>query len=351
MSPQRGAAVAAPPYARLVAMRLVRLVAAMFLLAAAIVGDVLTGPAMLDLGAVIAALFAPEDAPPMIATIVWSIRLPMALMAVLVGASLGVAGVAMQTILGNPLASPYTLGISAAAGFGAATAILTGVSLPFAGWLTVPLAAFAASALGSSLVYGVAGMRGMTSEAMVLAGIATLFLFQSLQSLVQFMAAPEVLQAIVFWLFGSLLKASWFSIAVVAAVLAVCGAALAADSWRLTALRLGDERAAAIGVDVKRLRLKVMALIALLTAAAVSFVGTIGFIGLVAPHLARMLVGEDQRILMPMAAIMGALVLSGASILSKLISPGTILPIGIVTAVIGVPFLLALIVMRRRTVW
>lgn len=347
----QGAAPAAPAYARLVARRVAWLVSATLALAAAVVGDVLTGPAMLDLGAVLAALAAPDEAPPMIATIVWSIRLPMALMAVLVGASLGLAGAAMQTILNNPLASPYTLGISAAAGFGAATAILTGLTLPFAGWLTVPLAAFAASAAGSSLVYGVAGMRGMTSEAMVLAGIATLFLFQSLQSLVQFMAAPEVLQAIVFWLFGSLLKASWFSIGVVAAVLVVCTAALAADSWRLTALRLGDERAAAVGVNVKRLRIKVMGLIALLTAAAVAFVGTIGFVGLVAPHLARMLVGEDQRFLMPMAAVMGGLVLSGASILSKLISPGTVLPIGIVTAVIGVPFLFALIVARRRRAW
>jgi len=118
---------------------------------------------------------------------------------------------------------------------------------------------------------------------------------------------------------------------------------LVPDVWRLTALRLG--------VDVLRLRVKAFAVVALLTAGAVAFVGTIGFVGLVAPHIARMLVGEDQRILLPMAAMMGALIMTGASIVSKLISPGTLVPIGIFTAVIGVPFLFLLIVKRSRRFW
>ena len=116
-------------------------------------------------------------------------------------------------------------------------------------------------------------------------------------------------------------------------------------------MRLGDERAQSLGVDVEKLRRKVFAIVALLTAGAVAFVGTIGFVGLVAPHLARMLVGEDQRLLMPAAGVMGALMMTGASILSKLISPGAVVPIGIVTAVIGVPFLFGLILCGRRRFW
>ncbi|MEM9010875.1 MAG: iron ABC transporter permease [Pseudomonadota bacterium] len=348
---EAGAATAVPAYRRLTTQRLARLAGAAVVLAACLVVDVLTGPALLDLDEVLHALVAPSSADPATAVIVWDIRLPMTLMAVLVGAALALAGVAMQTILGNPLASPYTLGFSAAAGFGAALVILTGITLPLLPWLTVPVAAFLASAAAAALVYGFASVRGMSAEVMVLAGIATLFLFQSLQSLVQYVAAPEVLQAIVFWLFGSLLKASWANLPITAAITALCVLALLPDLWRLTALRLGDDRAAALGIDVRRLRIRVFAIVALLTAGAVAFVGTIGFVGLVAPHLARGLVGEDQRFLMPMAALSGAIVMAGASILSKLISPGSVVPIGIVTAVIGVPFLFGLILRGRRRHW
>ena len=342
---------ASPSYAGLMARRRIWLAGGFAALAVLVVADILTVPAFLSVREVLGALFLPGRSDPTVTVIVREIRLPMTLMAVLVGAALAMAGVAMQTILGNPLASPYTLGFSAAAGFGAALVILTGVSLPLVPWLTIPLAAFVAAAAASGLVYGFARLRGMSAEVMVLAGIATLFLFQSLQSLVQYLAAPEVLQAIVFWLFGSLLKADWNNLPIAAAIVLFCVAALVPDLWRMTALRLGDDRAAAVGVDVRRLRIKVFAVVALLTAGAVAFVGTIGFVGWVAPLLARMLVGEDQRILMPMAAVCGAFVMTGASILSKLISPGSLVPIGIVTAVIGVPFLFFLILRDRRRRW
>lgn len=351
MSSTSGAALAAPTYAGMMARRIAWLTAGACILTGCLVIDILTGPAFLGFADVVEALVFPERADPTTEVIVWSIRLPMTLMALLVGAALAVAGVAMQTILENPLASPYTLGFSAAAGFGASAAILTGATLPLVPWLTIPVAAFVSAAAASALVYGFARTRGMNKEVMVLAGIATLFLFQSLQSMVQYLAAPEVLQAIIFWLFGSLLKASWANLSITATIVVLCIVALIPDLWRLTALRMGDDRAAAIGVDVRRLRIKIFALVALLTAGAVAFVGTIGFVGLVAPHIARMLVGEDQRILMPMAAMTGAFVMTGASILSKLISPGTIVPIGIVTAVIGVPFLFLLILRGRRGNW
>lgn len=314
--------------------------------------DILVGPSFLSVEEVLSGLFLPkESVDGATYAIVNAIRLPMTVMALIVGALLGCAGALMQTILGNPLASPYTLGFSAAAGFGAAVVILVGAELPFVGGATIPLAAFVSALGAGALVYGFANMRGMTAEVMVLAGIAAMFLFQSLQSLIQYMAAPEVLQQIVFWLFGSLLKASWNSVMIAGAILVICAVSVAPDMWKLTALRLGDERARSLGVDVRRLRIKIFVLVALLTAGAVSFVGTIGFIGLVAPHIARMIVGEDHRFLIPMSGIVGAFTMAAASIASKMISPGAVIPIGIVTAVIGVPFLFILIMQKRRTFW
>ncbi|MEM8688612.1 MAG: iron ABC transporter permease [Pseudomonadota bacterium] len=343
MSDHPQAVPGASSYARLAARRLGWLIAGALVLVISAIVDILTGPAFLSVDQVLTGLFAPSEVDQTTAVIVRQIRLPMTLMAILVGVALGIAGVAMQTILGNPLASPYTLGFSAAAGFGAALAIITGLSVPLLPWMTIPVAAFVAASLAGVLVYGFAHRKGMTPDVMVLAGIATLFLFQSLQSMVQYLASPEVLQAIVFWLFGSLLKSNWDNVPITAAIVIVCTALLVPDAWRLTALRLGDMRAASLGVEVERLRVKVFVLVALLTAGSVAFVGTIGFVGLVAPHIARMLVGEDQRFLMPMSALAGACIMTGASILSKMISPGSVIPIGIVTAVIGVPFLFGLI--------
>ena len=351
MSVQNGAVQAAPSYRTLIAKRLLMLGIGGVLLISLTLIDILTGPAMLAAGDVIAALFVPDSAPAMTNIIVWDVRLPMTLMAIVVGAALAMAGAIMQTILGNPLASPYTLGFSAAAGFGAATVILTGFTLPILAWMTVPLAAFGATALAAAIVYGLSRARGMTPEVMILAGIATLFLFQSLQSMVQYLASPEVLQAIVFWLFGSLLKASWDNLPITTAVLVLCSAAILPDIWRLTALRMGDDRATAVGVNVTLLRVRMFAIVALMTAGAVAFVGTIGFVGLVAPHVARGLVGEDQRFLLPMSALSGAIIMTGASILSKIISPGSVIPIGIVTAILGVPFLFGLIVAGKRRYW
>jgi len=332
--------------------RVAVLLATLVVLGLTLVTDILVGPAFLAFGDVVGALVLPESqVDPTVHIIVHEIRLPMSSMALIVGASLGLAGALMQTILGNPLASPYTLGFSAAAGFGAAVAIITGFEIPLLPGFSVPLAACAGGFLAAAAVYGMARLRGMTSEVMILAGIATLFLFQSLQSLVQYMAAPEVLQEIVFWLFGSLVKASYLNVGVSAGIFLVACLVLLPDVWKLTALKLGDDRARSLGVAVPELRRKVFVLVVVLTAGAVAFVGTIGFIGLVAPHIARILVGEDHRFLLPMSAFCGAFVMAGASVASKVVSPGAIIPIGIVTAIVGVPFLFALIVRSRRALW
>ncbi|MFM2404882.1 MAG: hypothetical protein RL223_2762 [Pseudomonadota bacterium] len=331
----------------LAAPRLRRLLAAALLLLACVLADLATGPALLAPLDVLRAL-AGDPVLHGTRVIVWEIRLPVALMAVAVGAALGLSGVVMQTVLHNPLASPYTLGISAGAGFGAALAIVAGGLLPLPPAVAVPLAAFAFAGLGCWAVLRIGRAQGGDAQGFVLAGIALLFLFQALLSLLQYLASPEALQQIVFWLFGSLYKATRAQVGVLAGVLALCTPWLLAQAWRLTALQLSDERAASLGVDVSGLRWRCLAVVSLLTGTAVAFVGTIGFIGLIAPHIARALWGEDHRHLLPGAALCGALLLSGASVLGKLISPGALIPIGIVTACLGVPFFLVL-VMRKRS--
>ncbi|WP_371363321.1 Hemin transport system permease protein HmuU [Sporomusa rhizae] len=314
--------------------------------------DVLVGPAWLSISDVVKAVFGVASVEPTANVIVWTMRLPTALMAIVVGATLGIAGAEMQTILDNPLASPYTLGISAGAGFGAALAIVVGGDkLPIPEDYLVPLNAFVFALITCLLIYFIGRARAITAETMVLAGIGLLFLFHALLALLQYMASAEALQSIVFWLFGSLMKATWTKVGLVTAILLIVFPVLAKDAWKLTAMKLGDEKAKSLGIHVEKLRLKTFILISLLTASAVCFVGTIGFIGLVGPHIARMLVGEDQRFFLPLSALGGALLLSLASIGSKIIVPGAIFPIGIVTSLIGVPFFFSLILTQKRGYW
>lgn len=317
------------------------------LIAGSLLLDVATGPSLLPLHDVATALLSPAKVDDMTRTIVMDMRLPIALMALVVGAALGLGGTQMQTLLDNPLASPFTLGLAAAAGFGAALALVSGgFGLPLL--ISIPLGAFVCCMLAAGLLFGLALMQHVNSQTIILAGIALLFLFQSLLSLLQFLSSPELNQQIVFWLFGSLMRTTWDSLLITTVVTIVCALLLYQDAWKLTCLRLGEARARSLGVDVSRLRLKTLVLVALMTATAISFVGIIGFIGLVAPHIARMLVGEDQRFLIPLSALCGACMLSVSSVLSKSIVPGALFPIGIVTAIIGVPFFIWLILGKGR---
>ncbi|KJV10225.1 iron-siderophore ABC transporter permease [Elstera litoralis] len=310
--------------------------------------DIATGPGKLDMATIFTALFQPETVDPRSRIIIWDIRLPVALMALLIGSMLGLAGAQMQTILGNPLADPFTLGLSSAASVGASLAIVFGFSvLPVAGPFILTANAFV-FALGAALaVFALTRLRGVTPETMILFGIALMFTFNALLGLLQYRASETQLTHIVFWMLGSLGRANWDKIAVAAAVSLIVMPLMWRDRWRLTALRVGDDRAASLGVDVGRLRLRMLVLVALLSAVAVSFVGVIGFIGLVGPHIARMLVGEDQRFFAPAAFLAGGLLMSVTSIVSKSLVPGVIYPIGIITALVGVPFFVSLILSRR----
>lgn len=311
--------------------------------------DVATGPARLPLATVADALLAGPGAGGPLGVIVWEVRLPMAAMAVLVGAALALAGAEMQTVLDNPLASPFTLGVSSAAALGAALAIVLGRGVPFVpqAWL-LPANAFL-FALGSMmLLQGMARLRGAGVQSLVLFGIALVFAFNAAVALIQFVATEQALQQLVFWTMGSLSRASWGGAGLMALALAVTVPFMARAAWRLTVLRLGEDRARSFGVDTAATRRGALLRVSLLAGVSVAFVGTIGFVGLVGPHAARLLVGEDHRFLLPASALCGALLLSLSSVAGKLLVPGLVVPIGIVTALVGVPVFIALVMGRGR---
>lgn len=339
-------------YRSLTAKRLAILAGLSLCLVLSIAVDMAYGPARYTLSEVILTIWDPASAGNQLRVVIWDIRMPIALMAVTVGACLSLAGAQMQTILANPLASPFTLGISAAAGFGAALGLVAGVAVfPAAVQYMVPINAFLMAMLASLFIYGVSTMRGVTVETIVLLGIALVFTFNALLSLLEYLASEQALAAVVFWTMGSLTKATWGKVAVTFAVLVFCVPLFARRAWALTALRLGDDKAASFGVNVRSLRLETMLLVSLLAAIPVSFVGTIGFIGLVGPHIARMLLGEDQRFFLPGSVLCGALLLSVTSVVSKMLIPGAIMPIGVITALVGVPFFFSLIFTNRRRAW
>lgn len=332
--------------------RVLMLLVAIALLCITVLIDVMTGPASLSINEVLSIIFNPTDASVQHKVVVWDLRLPIALMAVCVGAMLGVAGAEMQTILNNPLADPFTLGLSSAASFGAALAIVLQWSLiPGAGVFFVTGNAFAMAMVTSMALYGFTRLRGVTPEAMILVGIAMLFTFNALLALLQYGASELELAQIIFWQLGSLARASWSKVLTCVIVLAIVVPYFMSRSWALTALRMGEEKAASLGVNVPFLRLTVLAGVSLLAAVAVSFVGAVAFVGLVGPHIARIIVGEDQRGFLPFSALAGALIMSGTSIASKAITPGVIYPIGMITSLIGIPFFISLILSKRQRHW
>lgn len=321
-------------------------------LCAAFVGDIAIGPASYGLGEVLRTLVVPAEADPQMRVIVWSIRLPSALMAIVVGMALAIGGAQMQTILNNPLASPFTLGISSGASFGAALALAFGVALvPMAGDYIVAANAFVMAMATAFLIHLVSLRRGASVQTIVLLGIALVFSFNTALAITQYFAAEQAVAAIVFWTMGSLTKATWPKLAITALAVGLTLPIFLRRRWQLTALRLGEARAASFGIPVRRLRLETLILVSLLSAIPVAFVGTIGFIGLVGPHIARMMVGEDQRFLLPASALTGALIMSLSSVLAKIAVPGAVLPIGIVTAAIGLPVFLYLILKSGREIW
>ena len=289
--------------------------------------------------------------------VVWQLRLPRTLMAVVVGMALASSGVVLQAILRNPLASPYTLGISSSASFGAALAVILGAGfyswreIVFLNPYAIAISAFTFSSISTAVILGLAKLRSSSPETLVLAGIAMAYLFSAATSLLQYFATSEQVTAIVFWMFGDMSKADWTSLPVVGAVTIVSISILYGWALDLNALAFGDEVAESLGVSASTLRLGCTMISALATSIPIAFLGTIAFIGLLAPHIARMLVGGDHRFLFPASCLVGADLLLSADITSRVVMRPVVLPIGVVTSMLGIPLFLHLLLRRRKEYW
>ncbi|MGE4431422.1 MAG: FecCD family ABC transporter permease [Sphingobium sp.] len=280
--------------------------------------------------------------------ILTGLRLPRTLLAIIAGAGLASAGVAMQGITRNPLVSPYTIGISPAASFGASVAILTMSDLGAASHVPLVGAAFASALACAGLVLGLAALRGISGTVLVLAGVGLSYLFGALTATLQFVATEQQLAVIVHWTFGSVNGATWDAVVVTGLLFMATFPLLWGQAWALNAFAAGgDEVAASLGFAVMRCRVIVTIAAVLMTAAIVSFAGVIGFVGLIAPHVGRLLIGGDHRLLLPFSALAGALLVLLADLAGRMMFAPVTVPVGIVVAYLGVPLFLHLLLGRR----
>ncbi|MGK8890528.1 FecCD family ABC transporter permease [Burkholderia gladioli] len=311
------------------------------MLAACCIGAYRLTPAQL-----LAALFAPDASLQQARAVLLEIRAPRVVLAALVGIGFGTAGAAMQALFRNPLADPGLIGVSSGAALGAAGLLVLGPMLASttipAGWL--PLAAFAGALAVAALVYRLAATRGrLALPLLLLAGIAINALAGAAIGLLTYIASDAQLRSLTFWSLGSVGGAQWSTLAAVAP-LALAGTAwLARERDALNALQLGEAEALHLGVPVQRVKRGVLVATALGIGALVSCTGVIGFIGLVAPHCVRLVCGPDQRVVMPGAALLGALLVVVADLVARTVVAPVEIPLGILTALIGAPFFLALL--------
>lgn len=285
-------------------------------------------------------------------SIVMGTRLPRIFAAVFAGGSLSLAGLLMQGIFRNPLVSPYTLGVSNGASFGACLAIVLGyfaTELAFSTWL-VPGFAFVFAVLTMILVYGVSRIAGQSTRTLILTGSAISYLFSALVSGIKYSVDIMALPELVFWQMGSLTGLDWKVVSILMGALGISVVISMIKAWDLNVMALGQEDASALGVNYRQMQILTFVLATLLTATAVSFTGVIGFVGLVAPHITRMLLGNDYRYDIPASVLLGSILLLLSDTVARTIIAPTELPVGIVTSLIGVPFFLYLVVRRRRVV-
>ncbi|MEZ7197681.1 FecCD family ABC transporter permease [Pseudodesulfovibrio karagichevae] len=290
--------------------------------------------------------------------IVWNIRLPQALASIVAGAGLAVAGAVMQSVLRNPLGSPLTLGISHAAAFGAAFAVMIlgggvmGSSNTDAVNITNPYlttgVAFLFSLATAVIIVSMSRLRGSSPEVMILTGVALNALFTAGTMLLQFFADDVQLAAMVFWTFGDTARATWSELGVMAVVTAATSVYFLINGWNYNAIDAGDETAKGLGVRVDRVRFVGMLLASMLTAVIISFLGIIGFVGLVVPHMVRRIFGSDHRFLLPGSILAGGLLLLASDTAARLVLAPHMLPVSVLTAFMGAPVFIYLIIRGQR---
>ena len=312
------------------------------------------GPVKIPLGESLRAV-AGLGVEPRVGAIIWNIRMPQAVAAIIAGAGLAAAGTAMQSILRNPLGSPFTLGMSNAAAFGAAFAVMilgTGVMSSGEGseaidldshYLTA-LSAFLCCVASAFVIIAVSRLRGSTPEVMVLTGVALGSLFTAATMFLQYFADDVQLAAMVFWTFGDLARASWSELAFLAAISGASVFYFNLNRWNYNAIDAGDETARGLGVNVSRVRLMGMLAASVVTASIISVMGLIGFVGLVCPHMVRRVIGDDHRFLVPGSCLAGAALLLASDTAARLLMAPHSLPVSILTAFLGAPVFIMLII-------
>lgn len=280
--------------------------------------------------------------------IIWELRLPRAVLAAVCGAGLALCGVVLQSLLRNPLADPFVLGVSSGASTGAVLVVLTGVG---AGAIGLAGGAFVGAVVAFGLVLLLGFVTGGTTDRVILAGVAATQLFSALTSFIVFTAADaEQTRGVLFWLLGSLSTASWNDVVVCGSVVLLGTAVCWAAAGTLDAFTFGQDAAATLGVSVVKVRLLLLVVTALMTAVIVSTSGAIGFVGLVLPHAARAIVGVRHRLLVPTATVLGAIFLVWVEMGSRVVIAPQELPVGVATALVGVPaFVLIMLRQRRRS--
>jgi iron complex transport system permease protein len=284
--------------------------------------------------------------------IVVNMRLPRIMLAILTGMSLAVAGAVMQGILRNPLVSPFTLGLASASSFGAAVMIVLGttVAIPFvSGDQSVVISAFLFGCVSMILIYGVSRMKGTSQATLILSGVVIGYIFQAGVLILKYVSNNEKLKELVVWLMGGMWSANWDTIVILAPITLFCMVAMGLMAWSLNALSAGDDIAKSLGIRVERLRLICLFLTTLAASSCLAFTGVIGFIGLMAPHICRMLIGNDYRYLIPCSAIMGAIILMVSDTFARTIMSPIEIPVGIIMYIVGGVFFLYLIIRGKES--
>lgn len=285
--------------------------------------------------------------------VVWDLRLPRALAGLAVGAGLGMCGAVMQSSLKNPLADPYTTGIASGASLGASVAIILGLCIipGIYGEGAIVVNAFAFALVPVILIISMSRFKkNITPAGMILIGIAVMYIFSATTTLLKITASEESLAEVYIWSVGTLGKAGWDNVWYMIAAAAAGIVVFQSLARRLNVLVMCDSGAVALGVDPKRVRLASLGVVSLVTAVLVSFTGTIGFVGLVAPHMVRMFIGSDNRYLIPASAAFGALMLLASDCVARNIA-AVELPVGTITALIGGPLFLYLIIRQTKSAW
>ena len=284
-------------------------------------------------------------------TIILEIRLPRVILAGLVGAALGTAGATYQGLFRNPLADPYLIGVAQGASLGAVAGFLLPTAWQSMGVGVVPLFAFAGALVSTAIVYGLARVgKTLPVTTLILAGVALGALLGSIVSYL-IISSGEKMHGIIFWLMGSFSLSQWTDVRLVLPYVVAGVAVILLYARPLNIMQLDEEQAQQLGVNVERLKLILLAAATLITAAAVSFVGTIGFVGIIIPHAVRLIWGADHRFLLPLSVLTGAIFLIIADLIARTVQSPTEIPIGVITAICGAPFFLYLLRRRKKVIF